>query len=235
MDERQLKPNTMLLALDCTQNSGSLALGTVNGLLYSSYFDLRITHSETLLPALDYALKFCGIEKNALCGILLANGPGSFTGLRIGLATAKGLAMGLSIPIYPYNSLELAASVYYGLGAQILSVVDAKMSEVYYALYDSNLKALIPPCVSKPGDILTLELDNPIVTGSGSTQILEVLRETRISFRHGLKPSMVSYAAGLFALHHLKSKEKSFDFDEIAELEPYYLRESTAQVRLTKI
>lgn len=228
-------PQAILLALDCTQNSGSIALGTAQEILYSSYFALKITHSETLLPAMDYALKFCGINKSSLSGIVLANGPGSFTGLRIGLATAKGLAMGISIPIYPYNSLELAAAVYYGCEAQILSVVDAKMSEIYYALYDSELNELLPPRVGKPGEINALQLQNPIVTGSGTAQVLKALQAANQDYRTGLSPSPVSNAAGLFALHHLKGREKAFNFDEIAELEPYYLRDSTAQVRLAKI
>jgi len=235
MDERKLSTNKLLLALDCTQNSGSVALGTIEELLYSSHFALKITHSETLVPALDYALKFCGIDKTELSGILLANGPGSFTGLRIGLATAKGLSMGLSIPIYPYNSLELAASEYYGLGDQILSVVDAKMSEVYFALYNSSLDEIVSPRVAKPHEITALELDNPIVTGSGTAQVSKVLQEAGIPFRKGLNPSPVTVAAGLFALHQLRGVEKGFSFEDIAELEPCYLRESTAQIRLTKV
>ncbi|HRY84152.1 MAG TPA: tRNA (adenosine(37)-N6)-threonylcarbamoyltransferase complex dimerization subunit type 1 TsaB, partial [Candidatus Cloacimonadota bacterium] len=116
----------MLLALDCSQNYGSLALLEAGVLIYSAYFDLRVTHSETLLPALDHALKLLGKKPAELEAILLSNGPGSFTGLRIGLATAKGLALGLQIPIYPYDSLQMMAVAALGMNSSILVAVDAK-------------------------------------------------------------------------------------------------------------
>ena len=79
----------MKLALDTSQSSGSIALSEAGKLLYSAYFDIRVTHSETLMPAIDSALKVCGKSPQDLVELLVCIGPGSFTGLRIGLATVK--------------------------------------------------------------------------------------------------------------------------------------------------
>lgn len=224
----------MLLALDSTQSSGSLALVRDHQLIYSSYFNLDITHSETLMPELDHALKVVKAGPEQLSGVLLAIGPGSFTGLRIGLATAKGLALGLEIPIYPYNSLELAAVSYYGCDREILAVIDAKMSGLYYALYDQHLGILHEPALCKVEDLADLCLNNPFVVGSGAGKVSSFLLEQGIAHRLPLPFQNTITAIGLLSLHHLKGETLDYDFDKLAALEPLYLRESTAQVRKRK-
>ena len=76
------------LAIDTSNSSGSIALMKNRELLFSSFFNIKITHSETLMPEIDRALSLCNLETTDLDEILIAIGPGSFTGLRIGLATA---------------------------------------------------------------------------------------------------------------------------------------------------
>lgn len=220
----------MKLALDTTQNSGSIALATGERLLYSAFFDIRITHSETLMPAIDHALGFCGVSKTDLREIYVCNGPGSFTGLRIGLATAKGIAFGLSIPLYAYSSLELAALSASGLGRNILVAVDAKMREIYYAAYSSDLKEIISPRVAKPEELGKLELDDFILCGSAFE------RHAPLAEFSGCRASMLSPAhqfigaAGLFYLaEKLPDKHTA---QNLADLEPLYIRESTAQAKL---
>lgn len=222
----------MKLALDTTQNSGSIALATGERLFYSAFFDIKITHSETLMPAIDHALQFCGASKQDLQAIYVCRGPGSFTGLRIGLATAKGIAFGLSIPLYAYSSLELAAFSAVGLGKPILVAIDAKMKEVYYAAYSSELKERIPPRVVKPESLELLGLDDFILCGSGAEQLKPRLAESGHKFIT-LNPALqIHSAAGLFLLAELLP-DKHIPQD-LAELEPLYIRESTAQVKLSE-
>jgi len=217
------------LALDSTQNSGSIALATGEMLLYSAFFDIRITHSETLMPAIDHAFQFCGVNKKDLEAIYVCRGPGSFTGLRIGLATAKGIAFGLSIPLYAYSSLELTALSASRLGKPILVAIDAKMKEVYYAAYSSDLQELIPPQAAKPECLHQLDLDDFILCGSGAGLLQAGLLESGHSF-FTLNPALQLHAAaGLFSLAELLP-EKHVPQD-LAELEPLYIRESTAQVK----
>ena len=99
----------MKLALDSSQNFGSIALAGQGKLIYSSFFSISITHSETLMPQVDYALKFCGCKPSDLEAVYFSQGPGSFTGLRIGLATWKGLAYANRRPIAGVSSLAAMA------------------------------------------------------------------------------------------------------------------------------
>lgn len=221
----------MLLALDCSQNYGSLALMESGELIYSSYFDVRITHSETLLPSLDYALKLVGKRPAELTAIILSNGPGSFTGLRIGLATAKGLALGLEIPIYTYDSLQMMAVSALGMNAPVLVTVDARMKEIYLGLYDAQLNQLISPCMMKAQDVAAMELEQPVLLGSAADQVKPYLAQAGISFSSLDYLHNIPTAANLFTLHHLFPQNQGYDFEQIAALEPFYLRESTAQIR----
>ena len=218
----------MKLALDTTLNSGSIALGDEDRVLYSAFFDIRITHSETLMPAIDHALKFCGHLPAELTELYVCVGPGSFTGLRIGLATAKGIAYGLGIPLFAFSSLELAALAASGLGKPILSVIDAKMKEVYFALYDPQLKPIIPPQVGSPQVLGTLPGEDMLLCGSGAGMAEAELIKAGKQF-HRLHDPLPS-AAAMFDLAKLLP-EKHVPCDP-AGLEPLYLRESTAQIKL---
>jgi len=221
----------MILALDSSQNSGSIALKQDDKLLYSSYFDIRVTHSETLLPTLDQALKLCEASPSDLEAVVLAIGPGSFTGLRIGLATAKGIAYGRKIPIFTFDSLRMIAYQGAGNSRQILSLIDAKMSELYAALYDSEMNEVLPPGLCKLSDLGSWSLLNPILLGSAAPQAAQALREAGIPFSLPLPGQYLTPAVSLLGLLELFPRTEGYDFETLAELEPLYLRESTAQVK----
>jgi len=216
------------LALDTTQTSGSLALWKAGSVVYSAWFNISITHSETLMPQIDHALAFCGCKPSDLKTLLLAIGPGSFTGLRIGLATAKGIAFGLKIPLLAFNSLQMLAWYRYNCGRKILAVIDAKMKEVYAALYDENLGELNPPQVCSPEQISGWDLENAFLLGSGAPLVEPLLRERGIGFTP--VPHQVFTASALFGLAELFPQTETYDFEQLAKLEPLYLRDSTAQV-----
>ncbi len=219
----------MKLALDTSQTSGSIALWDSGRVVYSAYFDLSITHSETLMPQVDHALRFCGFRPSDIESVLLAIGPGSFTGLRIGLATAKGIAYGLKIPLLNFSTLRLCALPRYGCGRNILAVMDARMKEVYAALYDENLNELVPPSVCAPREIASWDLGEAYLLGSGALLVEKELnnKEPRLI----QVPHQPANAAGLFTLAGLFPQPGIHDLNELAALEPQYLRDSTAQLR----
>lgn len=219
----------MKLAIDTSLSSGSIALATGERVIYSAFFDIKITHSETLMPAVETALKFCNLTPKDLSAVYICQGPGSFTGIRIGLATAKGIAFGLNIPLYTYSSLELAALEYSGLGKSILVVIDAKMKEIYCAYYSPGLKELVPPQVLSPEDICKLDLEDYILCGSATPMLSPMLKAAGHRFYPVNSAMLIPNAAGLFALGELLP-EKHAPQDP-AELEPLYLRDSTAQVK----
>ena len=218
----------MKLALDSTQNFGSIALAKEKRVIYTAYFDIRITHSETLMPAIDYAFQFCNVERRELKEIYVCIGPGSFTGLRIGLATAKGIAFALGIPLFAFSSLELSALPVCGLGKNILAAIDAKMKEVYIAYYDQVLKEIIPPVIIKPEELCQLKLDDFILCGSAAEMLSPLLQNAGYNF-YTLNPvTKIPSSAGLFFLPELLPEK--YVPQDIENLEPMYLRAAKAQV-----
>lgn len=122
-----------ILAIDTAQASLGLALaheGRVRGELLTT---AATTHSRRLLPALDFLLAQCGLDQSDLTGLAVSLGPGFFTGLRIGLASAQGLALGLDLPVAGVSSLRLLAAGA-ALGDGLLwAVADARRGLVYAA------------------------------------------------------------------------------------------------------
>ena len=218
----------MKLALDTSQSSGSIALHDGKRLLYSAYFDIRITHSETLMPAIDQALKLTQLSPAELCEIYVCIGPGSFTGLRIGVATAKGIAFAKKIPMYSYNSLELAAFSFHNQGRPILVVNDAKMQECYAALYDEKLKLIRPEAVLSVKEILDWQIDGSIVCGSlaSAFEPYQASHELCIApiWQNTARAEMMFYMPQIIP-------PKLWENEDLASLEPFYLRESSAQIK----
>lgn len=93
------------------------------------------THSQTLLPMLDELKQMTELDLNSLDAIAVAAGPGSFTGLRIGSATAKGLGLVLDIPIIPVPTVDALAYNLYGVGQLVCPLMDARRNQVYTGLY----------------------------------------------------------------------------------------------------
>ena len=207
----------MKVAIDSSQSSGSIAIYTGGKLEYSAYFNIRITHSETLMPALDNALSVCDYNKKDINELYTCIGPGSFTGLRIGLATVKGIAFGLEIPVYTFNSLQLTALPCIYTEKNILSVVDAKMKEVYAALYTPTLNERVAPCVVSPQDISMWDLGDCIVCGSGSGLVSPCLNSVENNLTYSSSYHNICRAEGLFALADVLTPEK-YTSETLAEL-----------------
>lgn len=197
-------------------------------LLYSAFFDIRITHSETLMPALDNAMAICGFAPKDISELFVCCGPGSFTGLRIGIATAKGIAFGLNIPVNTYNSLQLSAFPCIDTGKNILCIIDAKMQEVYAAMYDSHLNEIHSPKAMKPEDILAWDLSGAILCGSGCHILKPLLQGRNICYASAYHN--IPRAETMFFLPEIATPT-THDSNSISDLEPLYLRESTAQIK----
>lgn len=107
------------LAIDTSTALGSVAVGRGDRLLAEVVVGVSVRHSEALLPAIDFTLRSAGLEPADLGGVVVGGGPGSFTGVRVAGATAKGLVRVLGVPLYAYSGLlALAAGVGAGLGGR---------------------------------------------------------------------------------------------------------------------
>ncbi|MCF7792709.1 MAG: tRNA (adenosine(37)-N6)-threonylcarbamoyltransferase complex dimerization subunit type 1 TsaB [Candidatus Cloacimonetes bacterium] len=219
-----------ILAICTTSSSGSIAICKDEVISFSSYLDIKITHSERLMPQIDFGLKQCKITLDEIDLIAVANGPGSFTGLRIGLATAKGLCMGKQIPLFPVNTLELLAYNAFGSRLAVLPFIDAKMNEVYAALYSKDFKELIIPQNAKPIEFLNL-IDQPVfILGDGIQKYSRELKESKIEFVTALPHQNIPQASTLISMALQLKEIPKYDFEFISDLQPYYLRKSQAEI-----
>lgn len=222
-----------ILALCTTSTSGSIAIYKKNSIAFISYLDIRITHSERLMPQIAFGLEQSNMELKNLDIVTIANGPGSFTGIRIGLATAKGICMAHEIPLLPINTLELLAYNLFGSNRDILPFIDARMGEVYAALYSLHLKQLIPPQNVKPADFLK-KISKPVtIVGDGLENYGEIIESSRIDFVPALPHQNIPLASTLISIA-LRKPIPDYNFDQISELEPFYLRKSQAEITREK-
>ena len=125
----------LILAFETSAKAGSVALLDENKLLGESYQNTGLTHSQTLMVMAEDLLKQCNKTVQDVTAVAVAEGPGSFTGVRIGVAAAKGFAWGREIPCFGISTLEAMAEslgVYQGY---VCACMDARRSQVYNALF----------------------------------------------------------------------------------------------------
>ncbi len=124
-----------ILAIDSSGLVATVALVEDENLIAEYTIHHKKTHSQTLMPMLEEIRGMVELDLNTVDAIAVASGPGSFTGLRIGAATAKGLAMGLGKPIIEVPTLEGLAYQMYGARALVCPIMDARRNQVYTGLY----------------------------------------------------------------------------------------------------
>lgn len=125
-----------LLAIDSSGMVASVAVLSEDKVIGEYTVNNKKTHSQTLLPMIDELMKMTGIQLEEIDAIAVAAGPGSFTGLRIGSATAKGLAFALKKPILSVPTLEAIACNIYGTNQLLCPIMDARNQQVFTGMYD---------------------------------------------------------------------------------------------------
>ena len=138
-----------ILALDSSSLVASVAIITDDILTAEYTINYKKTHSQTLLPMLNEMAKNIDLDLNSIDAIAIASGPGSFTGLRIGAATAKGLGLALDKPIISVPTLEAMAYNIYTFDRFIVPIMDARRDQVYTGIYqmeEEEIKIIKCPC-----------------------------------------------------------------------------------------
>ena len=125
----------LILAFETTAKAGSVALLEDGKLLAESYQNTGLTHSQTLMVMAEDMLKQCGKTVADITAVAVAEGPGSFTGVRIGVAAAKGFTWGGEIPCYGVSTLEAMAETLGVYEGYVCACMDARRSQVYNALF----------------------------------------------------------------------------------------------------
>ena len=128
----------LILAFETSAKAASVALLEGNKLLSECYQNTGMTHSQTLMVMAEDLLKQCGKTVNDVTAVAVAEGPGSFTGVRIGVAAAKGFAWGREIPCYGISTLEAMAVSLGAYEGHVCACMDARRNQVYNAVFYVN-------------------------------------------------------------------------------------------------
>ena len=223
----------LILAFETTAKAGSVALLEDGKLLAESYQNTGLTHSQTLMVMAEDMLKAAGKTMADVSAVAVAEGPGSFTGVRIGVAAAKGLAWGGELPCYGVSTLESMALTLGAYQGYVCPVMDARRSQVYNALFYVNHGALERKTEDRAIALADLAeelktLEGPIfLVGDGSVLTFNTLKDTIPGLVLAPEHRMHQRASGV-ALAAAEKIAAGMPGDGAA-LTPNYLRLSQAE------
>lgn len=212
-----------------------LALGIVeeNKILSELRFDARQTHAQLLMPNINKILEETGQELKDLDGIAISIGPGSFTGLRIGLATAKGLCYASGKPLVAVPTLDAITYLNHKVLYPLVPILDAKKSEVYSAIYEvkENVIRRVSEYWVTPVEKLVAKIPKEVIFLGPDLEMFKAeLHELYKGKAHFIKgdSNLPSGAAVAFlGLEKLKKRE----YENLNGVEPLYLRKSEEELR----
>ena len=228
----------VILALETATMCGSVAIVIENRCVAEFSLQTGETHSRRLLAGIDWLLQETGIERSAIDGVAVSLGPGSFTGLRIGLATAKGLAMAAGAKLIGIGTMDgLAAQVFAAGDILICPVLDARKKEVYCGFFRSDNQG--SPRLQGEYQVISPEalcerIDEPVVLlGDGTTIYGNLFREKLAGLLRVAPPGTFFPRAATIGLLAL-AKWQENEFLDPATAEPIYVRKSEAELLFGK-
>ena len=223
----------LILGIESATPQVGCAIGGHEGVLAAFHAARGPRHAETLAPAIDFVRQHARIELDELGAIAVDVGPGLFTGLRVGIATAKALAQTLRLPMIGVSSLDLLAFRVRYTNRLIVAVLDARRHEVFYAFYrqvPGGAQRLSEYTLGKPEDLaweLLASGEECLVVGDGAVRYPEVFAEVaRTEF--GEMGTAYPSAAALVELAHPQAIRE--EFVPSWELRPLYLRKADAEI-----
>lgn len=222
-----------ILGLDCSSKTASVALCKDDNLLGQLFLNVGLTHSETLLPLVSQLLTYTHTTPTQLDALAVTKGPGSFTGLRIGIATVLGLAWASNLPCCGVSSLEAAAWNIADSHHTICAVMDARREQVYCGLFQSTPKGLArleKDRIMTSDDLLSELVEKEVIlVGDGAKMCYNKWQDTGLSVT--LPPAHLRYPTGYGAcLGALASHQQGGDaFVGASLLRAEYLRLSQAE------
>jgi tRNA threonylcarbamoyladenosine biosynthesis protein TsaB len=232
----------IVLAIDTSHPVGSVALSVDGEVSRPITFGDGSSHLSGIGGAVEAAVAGAGVAAAGLDRIALVHGPGSFTGLRIGMSYAKGLCAGLNAEMVVMSTLELLALPLMRRGSTACAMVDARKGEIYGAVYEAGggpganvvpARPLAGPAATEPGTFVAEVMRfDPVYLGSGALRYRPILESVhpgcRIGDESAAQPSSALLAELAPALEPLSQ-------DELAGLEPVYLRSHDAVFKPLKV
>lgn len=225
-----------ILALETATPTASVALINDGQVVVEHNERSRRRHAESLVPTIESLLKEQGLTPQDLGAVACGRGPGSFTGLRIGLSTAKGLAQALGLPLITVSTLDILAAAAFFPGGLLAPLLDAKQGHIYVAFYEktwpfpqplTGYLALRPPELA--AEALRLAAGREVaVCGDGIALAREALEAAGVTVRE--LPTPFSYPrAGVLGMLAFAELAKGAVGDAAAA-EPLYVRRAAAEL-----
>lgn len=221
-----------ILALDCAVTRISLAVRTDSKFISETY-DIGMRQSEILVPVIDEIIKKAEIKPSELNATALTIGPGSFTGLRLGISALKAIELAYKVPVYGISSLAVYAYPYENFGIPVISCIDANKDKFYCRITDGE-KILLEDGdyeVEKISDVAK-SLEKAIICGPDCTKLAEELKNTLPGKKYLLPATGAMTAESLISITENmieSSKPALQDYDG-----PVYLRASEAELKLNQ-
>lgn len=217
----------MILCIETSGKNCSVAIHDEGNLVASaSHYDENYSHAEKLHPLIEECLLKASITKEELKAVAVSKGPGSYTGLRIGVASAKGICYALGIPMIAIETPRILAAIgasTYPEGEVFVTLTDARRMEVYTASYNSEGAVLSPTEAKVIDESSFSDLHDvyTVFTGDGVEKCAEILARDGWTF-DGILPN----AEAMVALSQEAFKKQQFE--DVAYFEPFYLKDFIA-------
>jgi tRNA threonylcarbamoyladenosine biosynthesis protein TsaB len=223
-----------VLGIDTSTSCGSVGLVDDQGVIADTLLNLPVTHSERLLAAIGLVLDQSSCTLTDLNGIAISLGPGSFTGLRIGVSAVKGLAFATGLPVVGVSTLDALAAQVAPTSYAICPILDARKAEVYTALYryegGTRVKRLSPYRAMRPEELVAQIREKTIFIGDGTRAYGDYFRNTLPSL--ALFPSLPLRVphGSVVATLGLELLQRGETLDVPAFI-PIYVRPSEAEMK----
>jgi tRNA threonylcarbamoyladenosine biosynthesis protein TsaB len=226
-----------ILAIETSTMLGGLAvMDDLHGLIAEVRVSVKTGHSEKLMLELHHILSSAGLKLKDIDAIAVATGPGSFTGLRIGLSTAKGLSYTTGLPLVAVPTLEAFAWSMPYSPHPVCPMLDARKKEVYAGVFihkKDDMKRLIPETSIKPKQLaLSLKDKKKVLfAGEGAVIYMKELKEILGDKAVFVPPHLMSPSAASVAYLGLRKALKA-EFSDPATVCPLYIRKSEAELKM---
>jgi tRNA threonylcarbamoyladenosine biosynthesis protein TsaB len=225
----------LVLGIETSTPQASVAIGSEQGVIASALVSRGAGYNEFLLPAIRFCLDQSGMGYRNLGGVAVSLGPGLFTGMRVGLATAKALAQALSLPIVGMGSLDLVAYDVRYASKTICACLDARRDEVFYCFYRSSpggIQRMTDYRVGKPEQLAIGIASRPeevLMVGNGALLYRDVFEDLGTGVEIGTMGHAFPEAASLVELGLPRLYRE--DFDSLYAIRPFYLRQSARRIQ----
>jgi tRNA threonylcarbamoyladenosine biosynthesis protein TsaB len=229
----------LVLGIETSTPQASVAIGSEQGLIASAIVSRGASYNEFLLPAIGFCLDQAGLEYRNIGGVAVSLGPGLFTGMRVGVATAKALAQALAAPIVGLASLDLVAYDVRYAPKSICVVLDARRGEVFHAFYRSSpggIQRMTDYRVETPENLaigIASRTEEVLMVGHGALLYREIFEDCGPVVEMGTMSHAFPEARALVELAIPRIFRE--DFDSLYELRPLYLRQSARPIQWERI